>query len=291
MDFATRLDRGPVMVADGAMGTFLQAAGLPAGAPGEVWVLERPEAVADVHRAYLEAGADLILTCTFGGSRARLKHAGLTDRVAEVNRQAAEIARQVADGRAYVAGDIGPLGEMLAPLGRLTRDEAADLFAEQAAGLVGGGVDVLYIETMSSLDEARAAVAGARRVASELPVTVTFSFDTKGRTNFGVRPEQAAQAMLELDVMAIGANCGASLEMTEQAVQELRRAAPKAHLIVKPNAGLPRLVNGKAVFDTTPEEMAEYARRFVALGARVVGGCCGSTPAHIQAIAQAVRRP
>jgi len=288
-EFLERLRNGPVLVADGAMGTMLQAAGIPPGTPGEAWVLERPEAVVDVHRAYVEAGAELILTCTFGGTRARLARAGLADRVAEVNRRAVELARQAAAGRAFVAGDIGPLGELLAPLGKRTYEEAVDLFAEQAAGLVEAGVDLLYIETMSSLDEVRAAVEGARRAATDLPLTVTLSFDTKGRTNMGVRPEQAAQALVELGVAAIGANCGASLEMTEEAARRMREAAPEMPLIVKPNAGLPKMVEDQVVYDGTPEVMAEYARRFVEMGARVVGACCGSTPAHIAAIAGAVR--
>ncbi|HEC36410.1 MAG TPA: methionine synthase [Anaerolineae bacterium] len=291
MDFLTRLKNGPVLVADGAMGTMLQAAGLPPGTPGEVWVLKRPESVAEVHQAYIEAGAELILTCTFGGTRARLASAGLADRVAEVNRRAVEIVCQVATGRAYVAGDIGPLGELLAPLGQRTYEEAVELFAEQAAVLATAGVDVLYIETMSSLEEVQAAVEGARRVAPDLPLTVTLSFDTKGRTNMGVRPEQAALALLELGVTAFGANCGATLEMTEEAVRRMQATAPEAILIAKPNAGLPRMADDGFVYDGTPALMAEYARHFVDLGARIVGGCCGSTPAHIQAIAQAVHRP
>lgn len=273
------------------MGTMLQAAGLPAGVPGEAWVLERPEAVADVHRAYLEAGAELILTCTFGGTQARLVRAGLGDRVAQVNRRAVEIAREVVGDRAYVAGDIGPSGELLAPLGKRTYEEAVALFAEQAAALAEAGVDVLYIETMSSLDEARAAVEGARRVAPEVPLTVTFSFDRKGRTGMGVRPQEAAQRLLEWGVTGMGANCGASLEMTEGAVRQMREAAPEAILIVKPNAGLPKVVQGELVYEATPAVMAQWARRFVDLGARVVGGCCGSTPAHIRAIAEAVMPP
>lgn len=289
MDFLTRLQSGPPLVADGAMGTMLQAAGLPPGQPGEFWVLERPDVVAAVHRAYVEAGAELILTCTFGGTRARLERAGLADRVAEVNRRAVEVARQAAGGRAFVPGDIGPLGELLAPLGKCTYPEAVDLFAEQAAALAEAGVDVLYIETMSALDEARAAVEGARRAAPHLPITLTFSFDHHGRTNMGVRPEQVAKAALEWGVAAFGANCGATLEMTEEALQKMRAAAPAALLIAKPNAGLPRMVGGKPVYDTTPQEMADFARRFLALGARIVGGCCGSNPDHIRAIAQAVR--
>ncbi len=288
MDFLQRLQDGPVLVADGAMGTMLQAAGLPAGMPGEAWLLEQPQAVTGVHRAYVEAGSTLILTCTFGATGSRLAHAGLADRVVEINRRAVAVAREAAGGQAFVAGDIGPLGELLAPLGPRSYDEAVEIFAEQVSGLVEGGVDALYVETMASLDEARAAVQAAQRVAAHLPLTVTFSFEKKGRTNMGVRPEQAAQALVEWGVAAMGANCGASLEMTEQAVRAMREAAPAMPLIVKPNAGIPRLVGDDFVYDATPQMMAEYAQRFVELGARVVGGCCGSTPAHIAAIAEAV---
>ena len=288
-DLLGRLRDGPVLVADGAMGTFLQEAGLPPRTPGEAWVLERPEVIAQVHRAYVEAGAELILTATFGGTRARLRRAGLADRVAEISRQAVQLARDAAGARAFVAGDIGPLGELLAPLGRRTYKEAVDLFGEQAVALAEAGADVLYIETMSSLDEVRAAVEGARKAAPDLPITVTLSFDFMGPTNMGVRPEQAAEALMDLNVTAFGANCGASLEMTEEAVRKMHQVAPEAPLIAKPNAGLPRMVGDEEVYDATPEVLAEYARRFVDLGARVVGGCCGSTPAHIQAIARAVR--
>ncbi|MGD1992323.1 MAG: homocysteine S-methyltransferase family protein [Anaerolineae bacterium] len=291
MDFITRLTEASVLVADGAMGTMLQEAGLPPGIPGEAWLLERPQAIADVHRAYVEAGSDLILSCTFGGTRPRLAHAGLSDRVAEVNRRGVEVAREAAAGRAYVAGDIGPLGELLAPLGQRTYDEAVDLFAEQAAALVEAGADLLYIETMTSMEEAQAAVEAAQRVAPDAPLTVTLSFDTNGRTNMGVRPEDAARALVELGVTAFGANCGHSLEMTEGAVRKMREVAPHALLIVKPNAGMPRLVEDEVVYDATPEAMADFARRFVDLGARIVGGCCGSRPKHIAAIARVVGNP
>ena len=290
MDILTRLREGAVLVADGAMGTFLQAAGLPAGLPGEAWVLERPEAVADVHRLYLEAGAELILTCTFGGTRARLERVGLGEHVAEVNRRAAQVARQAAGNRAFIAGDIGPLGELLAPLGPRTYEEAVELFFEQAAALVEGGVDLLYVETMSDLNEARAAIEAARRAAPHLPLSVTFSFDTRGRTSMGLRPEDAARALVDLGVTALGANCGRSLEMTLEAVQRMRQVAPDVPLVAKPNAGMPRLEEGRVVYDATPEMMAGYVQPFLDLGVRVVGGCCGSTPAHISAIADAVRR-
>ncbi|MEE8390229.1 MAG: homocysteine S-methyltransferase family protein, partial [Anaerolineae bacterium] len=272
----------------GAMGTMLQAAGLPAGMSPEAWLLENPDPVRGVHSAYIEAGSDLILTCTFGGTRTRLERPGLADRVAEVNQRAVEIARAAAGSGAYVAGNIGPLGEFLAPLGKLTYERAVEIFAEQTTALVEAGVDVLYIETMSDLNEARAAVEGAQRVGSDIPIFITLSFDSHGRTNMGVRPEQAVETLLAMGVDAIGANCGATLEMTEEAVTKMHEVAPQALLIAKPNAGKPHMVGRETVYDATPEDMAEYARKFVALGARVVGGCCGSTPAHIQAIAQAM---
>jgi 5-methyltetrahydrofolate--homocysteine methyltransferase len=287
-DILSRLRSGHVIVADGAMGTMLQAAGLPTGMSPESWLLENPDPVRDVHRAYVEAGADMILTCTFGGTRTRLKRAGLSERVAEVNRRAVEIAREAVTGASYVAGDIGPLGELLAPMGKTTYEQAVEIFAEQAAALAEAGVDVLYIETMSDLNEVRAAVEGARKAGAGIPIFATLSFDRHGRTNMGVSPEQATEALLALGLDAFGANCGATLEMTEGAVTKMHQAAPQIPLIVKPNAGKPYTVGRQVVYDATPQDMADYARRFVALGARVVGACCGSAPAHIQAIAQAV---
>jgi 5-methyltetrahydrofolate--homocysteine methyltransferase len=287
--FLARLREGRVIVADGAMGTMLQAAGLPAGVPPEGWLLENPGAVGDVHQAYIEAGSDLILTCTFGGTRPRLERSGLGGRVDQVNRRAAEVAREAADDGVFVAGDIGPMGEFLAPLGAMSYAEAVDVFAEQAAALVEAGVDVLYVETMSALNEMKAAVEGALQASEGIPITATLSFDSHGRTNMGVRPEEAAEALLELGVDAFGANCGATLDMTLGAAETLHRVAPEMPLIVKPNAGKPRLAGDDVVYDATPDDMAAYARKFVALGARIVGGCCGSTPAHIAAIARAVR--
>nr|HID14774.1 methionine synthase [Anaerolineae bacterium] len=241
-DILTRLQSGDIIVADGAMGTMLQVAGLPAGSPPEGWLLENPDAVCDVHRAYVEAGAELILTCTFGGTRTRLERAGLAGRVAEINRRAVEIAREAAGSRAYVAGDIGPLGEFLAPLGKITYEQAVEIFAEQATALAEAGVDVLYIETMADLNEMRAAVEGARHAGSGIPIFVTLSFDTHGRTNMGVRPEQVGETLLTLGVDAFGANCGATLEMTKEAIEKMHQAVPDAILIAKPNAGRPRMV-------------------------------------------------
>jgi 5-methyltetrahydrofolate--homocysteine methyltransferase len=268
---------------------MLQAAGLPPGKSPEGWLLEQPKAVAGVHRAYIEAGADLILTCTFGATRPRLERSRLGDRVGEINRRAVEIAREAAGSDVFVAGDIGPMGEFLAPLGELSYEEAVDIFAEQAEALAEAGVDVLYIETMAALEEVRAAVEGALRTGKGTPVTATLSFDSHGRTNMGARPEEAAEALVELDVVALGANCGATLDMTLGAVQTMHEIAPEMPLIVKPNAGKPRMVEDEVVYDATPEDMAAYARRFVDVGARIIGGCCGSTPEHIAAISRVVR--
>ncbi len=283
-----RLASGDVLIADGATGTMLQAAGLPTGMPGEAWVLERPEEIMKLHRAYVEAGSQLILTTTFGGTRARLKKAGLEVRVAEINTRAAELARQVAGDDLYVGGDIGPTGEMMAPIGALTYETAVEMFAEQARALAAGGVDVIYIETMSDLNEAKAAVEGAQQ-ACDLPVFCTFSFDTHGRTSMGVSPTQAAQAMAAMGVPAIGANCGHAPEEVLDILPQMRQAAPDAYLIAKPNAGIPHMVKRQVVYDATPERMAELAVRYVELGARIVGTCCGSSPAHIAAIAAALR--
>ncbi len=269
----------------------MQAQGLPPGQAPEGWNLERPDAIQALHRSYLAAGAHLIYTNTFGGTRVRLEREGLAEQVAPINREAARLARQVAVEfeERLVFGDMGPTGELLAPLGPLSVDEAAAAFAEQAAALAEGGVDAIVIETMSDLNEARAAVEGAR-FACGLPLLVSMSFDTRGRTMMGVKPEDAARELWALGIAAIGANCGRTLEETLAAVRAMREAVPEALLLAKPNAGLPRTEGDDLIYDVTPEAMAEYARRYVAeAGVRIFGGCCGSTPAHIAAIAEALR--
>jgi 5-methyltetrahydrofolate--homocysteine methyltransferase len=283
-----RLASGEVLVADGATGTMLQAAGLPTGMPGEAWVLERPEEIMALHQAYLDAGTELVLTSTFGGTRARLGAAGLDPKVAEISRRAGEVARQAAGDDRYVGGDIGPTGEMMPPLGKMTHEMAVEMFAEQAAALASSPVDCIYIETMGDLNEAKAAVEGAQQ-ACDLPVFCTFSFDTHGRTGMGVTPVQAGQAMAQMGVQATGANCGHAPEEVVNILAEMRQAAPDAFLIAKPNAGIPRMVGRQAVYDAGPERMADLARRYVELGAVIVGACCGSSPQHIAAMAEAIR--
>ena len=292
-DFRQALREREVLIADGAMGTALHLAGLPAGAAPERWNLERPKAIRKLHKSYIEAGADLILTNTFGGNRYRLAREGLADRLHEINLAAATMAREAADDAdktVFIAGDIGPTGQMLAPLGALSYEDAVAAFAAQAEALMAGGVDALLIETMSDLNEAQAAIEGARRVSADAPLLVTMSFDTKGRTLMGVKPEQAATALAALPVDVIGANCGRTLDETLAAIRKMRATLPDAILMAKPNAGLPRIEGGDLVYDVPPAVMADYARRFVAeAGVKIFGGCCGSTAEHIQAVAAALK--
>ncbi len=290
-DFLSRLRAGEVLLADGATGTQLQAMGLEAGQAPEVWLFERPDQIRALHRGYIEAGSDIILTCTFGGTRYRLEGHGLGERVSEVNRRAAELAREMAAAagrQVFVAGDMGPTGQLLQPFGPLTAEEAADAYAEQAQGLVEAGVDFLLIETMSDLQEAQAAIEGARRVG-DLPIVCTFSFDTHGRTMMGVKPEQVARQIGPL-VEVVGANCGKDPAEYPGFLEAMRAAAPDALLWAKPNAGLPHLVGDDVVYDATPEEMARIALQLREAGAQVIGGCCGTGPAHIAAMAAALRK-
>ncbi len=288
LPFRERLTAPQIVVADGATGTMLMAAGLPAGMSPEQWNLEAPEKIIALHDAYLEAGSELVLTNTFGGSPVKLALAGLDDRTHDINRAAAQLARQAAGEDRYVGGDIGPTGQLMKPFGPLTYEVAKEGFARQAAGLAKGGADVIWIETMSDINEAKAAVEGAMQ-ATDLPVVVTMSFEHHRRTQMGVEPSQAARTLWDMGVAATGGNCGKTLEDMEAVIQHMRQAVPQAVLVAKPNAGLPRLVNDQTIYDTTPQEMADFVRRFVEMGVKIVGGCCGSTPAHLAAIAQAMR--
>jgi len=280
------------LLIDGAMGTMLFAAGLGQGGAPELWNVEAPEKVAAVHRAYLDAGAQVVLTNTFGGTRYRLALHGLESRVAELNRAAAELLRGAvaASGKqALVAGDIGPSGQVLLPYGELSFAEAMDAFAEQAAGLISGGVDLIWIETMSDLEEVRAAVEGVRQVSRDIPLVTTMTFDTHGRTMMGVTPEKAVRTLASFGATAMGGNCGNGPEEIITVIEKMHATAPDAPLVAKANAGIPQLVGGKPVYRATPADMAEYAVKAYAAGARIIGACCGSTPAHIQAIADALQ--
>ncbi len=281
---------GPgILVADGATGTQLQKAGLKPGASPERWNLENPDAIRALHRGYIEAGANVVLTNTFGGTRFRLARHGLEGQTREINEAAARLAREVAGDSVFVFGDIGPSGELLKPLGKLAYEEAVAGFAEQAEGLLAGGVDAILIETMSDINEAKAAVEGVRQVSADIPLLVTFSFDTHGRTMMGTKPEKVAKEIWALGVTAMGANCGRTLSETLTAIEQMRVAVPEAVLMAKPNAGLPHASGGDMVYDVTPEVMAEYAHKFAAQKVKIFGGCCGSAPEHIRAIAESLK--
>jgi 5-methyltetrahydrofolate--homocysteine methyltransferase len=286
--FLAKLWNGSVLLGDGATGTMLQANGLETGRIPETWLFERPDEIRALHQAYVDAGADLILTCTFGGTRFRLESDGLADHVVEVNRRAAELAREIAGDAVFVAGDMGPTGQLLAPLGTVTAEEVADAYAEQAAGLAEGGADLLLIETMSDLGEAKAAIAGSRR-ATDLPIICTFSFDSHGRTMMGIRPEQVAWEIGPL-VEGVGANCGRDPAEFVGFLRAMRQTASDTVLWAKPNAGLPRVEEDQVVYDATPEYMGQIALDLYEGGAQVIGGCCGTTPDHVAAMAKALER-
>ena len=280
------------IIADGAMGTMLFANGLLFGDPPEVWNLSKPDIVRRIHRGYLDAGSQILMTNTFGGNRMRLSLHGLQSRVAELNQTAAILLRSEVDaagGTALVAGDIGPSGAILAPTGTLEYDEAVDIFAEQAAALVAGGVDLIWIETMSDLNEIKAAIEGVRRVSPGIALITTMTFDTRGYTMMGVSPERALASLTAWGADAIGGNCGNGPDELVAVVQKMRAAGPTLPLVAKSNAGMPELVDMRAVYRASPEVMADAAVEMHGSGARIIGGCCGTTPEHLAQIAASVR--
>ncbi len=280
-----------VLLADGATGTNLFAMGLEAGEAPELWNETVPEKVAALHRNFVDAGADIILTNSFGGTRHRLKLHHAENRVRELNRRAAEIARSVADhaGRkVIVAGSVGPTGELLEPLGALAYDEAVEAFAEQIQGLKEGGAEIAWIETMSAPGEARAAAEAAIRVG--LPYTCTISFDTAGRSMMGLAPKDlhGVAEGLARDPVAVGANCGVGASDILNSLLDMTEARPDATVIVKGNCGIPEFRGAEIHYSGTPELMADYVRLAVDSGARIIGGCCGTSFAHLAAMRQAL---
>jgi 5-methyltetrahydrofolate--homocysteine methyltransferase len=284
------LDRGGVVLGDGAMGTLLQTRGIEPGGAAELWNVDHADAIAAIHTEYAEAGARLVTTNTFGGTSARLALHGLEDRVHELNLAGARIAREVADRfDGWVLGDVGPSGELLAPIGLVEPDEIKAMFAAQVAALAEGGADVILVETMSDLAEVEAAVGAAAEVAPDLPVAATLTFDTHGHTMMGVSPERAAEALASLGARIVGGNCGnGPHEIGPVMTQMAERRPLGVHLIAQSNAGMPQLHGSEFHYDGTPEVMAEYAVRMRELGVGVIGACCGSTPAHVAAMRAAL---
>jgi 5-methyltetrahydrofolate--homocysteine methyltransferase len=286
------IETGEVILADGGMGTMLLELGLGRGVAPEQWNVEQPEKVRKIHRDYLAAGAQIILTNSFGGNRRRLSFHDLSQHTLELNRAAAHIARleaEAAESPVVVAGSMGPTGVLMTPLGDLTFEEAQSTFEEQAGALIEGGADVLWVETMSDLEEVRAAIEGCRQVAPDFPIVATMTFDTHGHTSMGISPQVAVEALGGLNLVAIGGNCGNGPDEIEAVIETMHKANPDAVLVAKSNAGAPRMEGGRQVYDASPEVMAEHALRVKNLGARIIGACCGSTPDHIRAMGCALR--
>ncbi|QDL92610.1 betaine--homocysteine S-methyltransferase [Paroceanicella profunda] len=279
------------LMADGATGTNLFNSGLPTGEAPELWNFDAPEKIRDLYRGSVDAGSDIILTNSFGGTANRLKLHGLQDRVHEVNARAAELARDVVSkaGRpVVVAGSMGPTGELLQPVGPLTFEEAVASFEAQARGLIAGGADVLWAETISSEEEMRAAAQAAANIGA--PFCGTMSFDTAGRTMMGITPAMLSgiAAALPGSPVAFGANCGVGASDLLRTVLGITENAPGAVVVAKGNAGIPRYMDGHIHYNGTPELMADYAVLARDCGARIIGGCCGTTPAHLSAMRRAL---
>jgi 5-methyltetrahydrofolate--homocysteine methyltransferase len=287
--FTDMLAERGVLIADGATGTNYQTMGMEPGLAPEEWLFQAPERVVELHRAFADAGADIILTCTFGATPLRLTEGPLAGRAREVNLRAAELAREGAGVGRLVAGSLGPTGQLIEPYGLLNREAATDAFGEQARALAEGGVDLLVVETIFAVEEAVWAVEGIQAV-TDLPLVVSFSFDMGTRTMMGLSPTDAVAAVAPLGIAAVGMNCGRSLKDGDLVVAEILAQAGDLPVWVKPNAGVPKVVGAEVVYEAGPDMLAEHVAAYVEQGARIVGGCCGSTPAHVAAIARALGR-
>jgi len=282
-----RIEAGEALVCDGAMGTFLQEKGLQPGECPELWCVDRPDDVRDVHRRYREAGSDIVECNSFGGSRYKLKHFGLEERAAEINRAAAALAREVAGETQHVMGSVGSTGTFMAPLGTESEDDFYAAFKEQVLALEEGGADVVIIETMTGLEESLVALRAARENTS-LTTVVSFTFDPQVQggyaTMMGVQPGQFAMAATEAGADIIGTNCGTGPDDMLEIVRLLREAVADVPILAMPNAGMPEIVDGETVFREAPDEMAAKMQGIRDAGASIMGGCCGTTPAHIAAM-------
>jgi methionine synthase I (cobalamin-dependent) len=284
---AALLEEKGRLVADGGMGTSLFELGLQAGSTPELWNVEHPERVTKVHSGFVDAGSDIILTNTFGGTRARLDLDKLGDRVDELNEAGVEIAKSVAGDASrevVVAGSVGPTGQLFEPFGELTHRQGVDLFQEQVTALAAAGADVIWIETLSSTEELAAAVEAA--ATTGLPIVSTMSFDTHGKTMMGIPPSRLAEwwESSELTPNAVGANCGVGPADVVVAVDELRAVNPDLTIVAKANCGVPQMIDGTLWYPTSTDDMYSYAELALDAGARIVGACCGSIPEHIAQI-------
>ncbi len=283
------LRSGNILLSDGAMGTELHNRGLQQGDCPEEFNLIRPEVVKQIHQDYFAAGSDIVETNTFGGNRARLGRHELAEKIVDINKTAAQLALSVRPEGNFVAGSVGPLGEILEPLGSFSRDRAYDIFAEQIQALTAGGVDVIFIETMMALEEIEIAIQAARD-STDLPISATMTFEvgpTGPHTSWGVDPESAVEKLTGAGVDILGSNCGRGFdEMTT--VIETMRPFTDTFLLAQANAGTPILEEGRSVFKETPEEVLPKARKLLQSGVNILGGCCGTGPDHIRAMRQLV---
>lgn len=287
-----RIAQGEVLISDGAMGTFLHAKGLQGGECPESWCVSHPDVVKSIAAAYIEAGSDIVETNSFGGSAFKLKPYGHEAQVAKFNRAAAALAKQAMAGKGYVAASMGPTGHIVEDEGGdATAQQLYDVFKEQAVALAEGGADAICVETMSSLTEAVQAIKAVKE-NTKLPVICTFTFESgaKGfRTMMGVKPDRAAKAAVAAGADVIGANCGNGIANMIEITKQMRAAAPGTPILIHANAGAPEVENGKTVFKETPEYMASQVNELIDAGANIIGGCCGTTPGHIAAMAGIVR--
>jgi len=290
--FRKLLKEREIIVLDGAMGTMLMNNGNKLGLCSEYWNLEQPDLVGSIHRAYIEAGADVILTNTFGGNRYRLSKHGLSSKLWEINSRAIKIALDQSaqyNDSIIVAGSVGPTGVLIKPFGVLDFEEAYSAFTEQVSILDTSGVDVIWIETMSDLTETKAAIE-ATKSTCDLPIVVTLSFDTNGHTMMGISPEKAVQFLNEYELSAIGANCGKGSEELVQVIRKMKEKKSDIRMVAKTNAGIPKVKDQIIIYDGTPDIMAQYALDVKNAGASLIGACCGSTPDHIKAMASVLKK-
>ncbi|HKK82842.1 MAG TPA: homocysteine S-methyltransferase family protein [Atribacterota bacterium] len=284
-----------ILVIDGAMGTMLQENGLKSGECPEMWNISHPEIVRKIHTSYLEAGADIILTNTFGANGVKLMKMKQQHQLKEINRQAVKLDREAVDsykknhpGPVFVAGSVGPTGEILEPLGPVKNSEAYQGYQDQIKEMVSAGVDMIILETFYDLAEIKTALRAVKE-NSDLPVFASMSFDESLKTIYGISPEKAVEELFEEEADGVGANCGSGPELLYQVLTRMR-IITDAPLLVEPNAGIPYLENNKVVYPASPQEMAKYAEKFVQLKVNIIGGCCGTTPEHIKAIAQKIKQ-
>lgn len=283
-----------ILVIDGAMGTMLQENGLKAGECPELWNITHPEIVKKIHLSYLEAGADIILTNTFGANGVKLTKLKQHHQLAEMNKQAVKLAKEAIDSfkenhpvSVFLAGSIGPTGEILEPLGPLKNSEVYQGYKEQVEVMVSSGVDIIILETFYDLAEIKVALKAVKE-NSDLPVFASMSFDESQKTIYGVTPERAVEELFEEEADGVGANCGSGPKLLYKIITRMR-IITDAPLLVEPNAGIPYLENNKVVYPASPQEMAEYAEKFAQLKVNIIGGCCGTTPDHIKAIVEKIK--